>query len=104
MIGFPKPKRYENEEYLEFIRGLPCCVPRCECKNRTGSNKGRVDPHHCKSKGSGGSDLTSIPLHDEHHTEAHWSQVKFQEKYGVDFKEVQIECLQLYIMEKCDES
>ena len=104
MTGFPKPTRYTNEEYLEFVRGLPCCVPRCNSKNVLRKDKGRkVEAHHCKSTGSGGSDLTAIPLHDIHHTEAHTSQVKFQEKYGVDFKEVQIDCMQLYIMEKCDE-
>ena len=100
---FPKPKRYENPEYLEFVRQLPCCVPGCKSKNVLRKDKGRkVEAHHCKSVGSGGSDLTAVPLHDIHHTEAHLSQVKFQEKYGVDFKEVQIECMQLYIMEKCD--
>lgn len=97
----PKPQRYMNREYLEFIRGLDCCVPGCECKNVIRKDKyKKVEAHHCKSTGSGGSDLTAIPLHDGHHTEAHMSQVKFQEKYGVDFKEVQIDCLQKFIEEK----
>ena len=96
MKSFPKHKRYENEEYKEFIRNLPCCVPGCKKKN----DKGQVDPHHTKSVGSGGSDLTCVPLCAMHHEEAHWSQVKFQEKYRVDFKEVQAECLQQFIEEE----
>lgn len=101
---FPKPKRYENEEYKEFIRNRACCVPRCNRKNRLGPNRGKVDPHHTKSKGSGGSDLTCVPACDFHHTESHTiGQVTFQKKYGVDFKEVQISCLQQFIEEKCDE-
>lgn len=98
---FPKPKRYENEEYLEFIRGLDCCVPGCNSKNVVRKGKyTKVEAHHTKTVASGGSDLTAVPLHDIHHTEAHLSQVKFQEKYGIDFKEVQISCLQKFIEDK----
>ncbi|MCK5616705.1 DUF968 domain-containing protein [Candidatus Pacearchaeota archaeon] len=97
---FPKPKRYTNETYLEHVRCLPCCAPGCKQKNISGPNKGKVDPHHTRSVKAGGSDLTAIPLCREHHTEVHWSQVKFQEKCGIDFKEIQIECLQQFIEEK----
>lgn len=95
-IGVPKPKRYENKEYKEFIRNLPCCVFRCGNTNK----KGKVDPHHTKSVGSGGSDLTCVPLCAEHHTEAHWSRIRFEIKHNVEFVMIQKNCLQKFIEEK----
>lgn len=92
-MNLQKPKRYESEEYKEHIRNSTCCVFRCNRKN----NKRQVDPHHTSSVGSGGSDLTCVPLCAHHHEEAHWSQVKFQEKYDIDFRDVQIEHLEKFI-------
>lgn len=83
-----KPKRYENKTYREYIKSLPCCI--------TGQSD--VDPHHVKSVGSGGSDLTMIPLAHELHQECHSIGLKtFQAKYNIDFRDIQIECLQGFI-------
>jgi hypothetical protein len=52
-MKYPKPKRYINEEYLNWIRMQPCF----NCKKSPPS-----DPHHILSRGAGGSDLAVIPL------------------------------------------
>ena len=58
---FPKPSRYRNEKYLDWIRSKPCF----EC--------GRIpsEPHHVSVDGSGWgtkpSDLYTLPLCYEHH-------------------------------------
>jgi hypothetical protein len=83
---FPKPTRFKCERYLDFIRSLPCC----NCGKKS-------DPHHTKTRGSGGSDLTAIPCCRECHTEGGYSWVKFQEKHSIDFKEIMIDCLQKFI-------
>ena len=101
MVMFPKPKRFESEEYKEFIRNLPCCVPGCNRRRNSKNSKRQVDPHHTKSVGAGGSDLTCVPACDCHHTESHTvGQNTFQEKHNIDFKDIQIECLQKFIEEK----
>lgn len=44
---FPKIKRFQSKENLDLIRSLPCCV----CGDPPPS-----DPHHIKTKKSGGGD------------------------------------------------
>lgn len=69
-FGVPKPKRFECPEYLSFVRQKTCeflsyrvgQLPVCF---------GPVVPHHMKTVGSGGSDLTAVPLCDKHHTKWH---------------------------------
>lgn len=92
-MNLQKPKRFESEKYKEFIRKQKCCA----CNTHIIGRKPETDPHHVKSKGAGGSDLTCIPLCRKHHTEIHWSAVKFQVKYNIDLKSIQIECLQKFI-------
>ncbi len=55
---FPKNKRYEDPEYLAFIRTKCCLV----------CGSGETVPHHYISVGAGGSDLLTIPLCADHHT------------------------------------
>ena len=62
--------------------------------------KSPVDCHHLKSRGSGGSDLTSVPLIRKLHIEVHMSQEKFEKKYHIDFRDVQIRCLILFMEAK----
>ena len=57
----PKPRRVEDPGYLDYLRQLPC----------TACQKTPAEPHHLESRGSGGSDYTSIPLCREHHAEFH---------------------------------
>ena len=72
-----KPKRFQCELYLEFIRKQKCCC----CGKRP-----RGDPHHCDSKGSGGSDLSSVPLCRKCHGECHALGVlTFQVRKLIDF-------------------
>lgn len=98
---FPKQKRFQSEEYKEFIRNLPCCVPGCTRRRNSKNNKRQVDPHHTKSVGAGGSDLTCIPHCDIHHEATHKLGCNtFQERHGVNYlREMNIN-LQKYIEEK----
>jgi len=83
-----KKKRYQNEKYIEFIKQQPCCI----------SGKLNVDPHHTKSKGSGGSDLMCIPLSHELHVECHTIGKKtFQAKYNINFEVIVFDLLQKFI-------
>jgi len=69
-----------SEEYLEFVRMLPCCI----CKEWPS------EPHHTESGGVGmkGSDYSAIPLCRPHHRECHdIGKLTFQEKY-LDFAEL----------------
>ena len=101
MMNLQKPKRYESENYKNFIRNLPCCVPGCNRRRNSKNNKRQVDPHHTKSRGAGGSDLTCAPLSDDHHSELHTiGQNTFQKKYNIDFKDIQIDCMQKFIEER----
>ena len=52
-----KRKRGKCPEYLEHVRQLGCTV----CGVRPNR------PHHLVSVGSGGDDLTALPLCDDHH-------------------------------------
>lgn len=76
-----KPKNIvRDKEYLEFIRSQPCLI--------TGQ---LAEPHHVdidKSSGMGikCSDLYTIPLNNEKHTEAHTiGKYTFAKKYGIDY-------------------
>lgn len=69
----PKPKRIVDQDVLETVRGLPCCV----C-GRMG-----VDPSHIRTRGSGGPDTpwNVVPHCRLHHTEWGQSWSKFLRKY-----------------------
>lgn len=74
-----KPKRTGreiDELFLAFIRRQSCAVPLC----------GKLaEPHHLKTRGAGGSDLTCIPLCRYHHMDVHNIGTKrFNEKHNVD--------------------
>lgn len=58
-----KPSRETNEKYLVFIREQRCLISN-QCI-------GEVDAHHTKSRGSGGSDYSAVPLCRKHHTQYH---------------------------------
>lgn len=70
-----KSKRIIDPKLLERKRKQPCVI----CRSCGGS-----DPHHVKSKGSGGDDLDTnvISLCRKHHTEIHAIGMnRFSEKY-----------------------
>lgn len=45
---FPKKKRKQDRQYLDYVKTLPCCI----CSSRK-----EITPSHIKTRGSGGSDL-----------------------------------------------
>ncbi len=73
-----KGPEYEDPEYLDYIRSLPCAV--------SGGCKGQIAAHHVKTKGAGGKDRGgTIPLCVLHHDEWHFrGRINFQMKYGLD--------------------
>ena len=81
MRSFPKPTRERDEEYLEFIRSLPCAVSGRDAPS---------EPHHWQKKGHGGRgtkcpDRRAIPLSFELHREIHQiGKETFAKKYGID--------------------
>ena len=85
-----KPKTYKNSKYLEYIRMLPCCACR----------RSSVDPHHADTGGTGMkcSDTRAIPLCHKCHMECHaLGRNTFQERHNIDFKSIQIQCLEKFI-------
>jgi hypothetical protein len=63
-MRFPKTPPARDEDYLDYIRSLPCCV----CVTGT-----PVHPHHMESGGVGckGSDHSCVPMCANHHREFH---------------------------------
>lgn len=85
-----KPKTIRNERYLGYIRTLPCCVCR----------RAIVEAHHADTGGVGikCNDTRAIPLCHECHTVCHTlGKETFQERRNIDFKAIQITCLEGYI-------
>jgi len=78
-MNYEKPHRFRSKENLEHVRGLPCIV----CQS------GPCDPHHVRSRASGGGDEISnlVPLCRNHHTQIHSiGRTSFQKKYGLNLQ------------------
>lgn len=76
-----KPKRYISEENKAKIRSMSCLIDNAKCCLGT-------DPHHVKTRGSGGGDELKqlMPLCRVHHVEVGTIGVKtFIKKYGLYF-------------------
>ncbi len=87
MKPYPKPTRYVNKDYLAYISKQPCLI----CGKT-------AEPHHWKSRGSGGSDLLCVPLCREHHGEVEQIGTStFSIKYDISFKDYMIGLLCEYI-------
>ena len=88
-FGVPKPSRFQCPEYLAYVRNQPCAVSHI-----TMQCFGDTDPDHLKTRGSGGSDLTCVPLCRRHHSERHAiGSRRFEQKYNIDFQEINLHCL-----------
>lgn len=68
------------EDYLDYVRSLPCLVPLCR--------EGPSDPHHLKAVGwrqGKRNDYTASPLCRQHHSEVEQiGMEKFCAKYGIE--------------------
>ena len=79
----PKVKRIEDNDYLDWIRSLHCCV----CGHRPPS-----EPHHVSEKGKGSmgsktDDTRAIPACNYHHREAHVSgRNTFAEERKIEYE------------------
>jgi hypothetical protein len=76
-----KEKREVDEDYLFFIRNLPCLVSNEECF-------GIVHAHHHDRKSQLGSDYSAVPLCHKHHIGGvHLMGVEsFSRRYLIDFE------------------
>lgn len=91
MMTMKKQKNIRNNEYLEWIKILPCLV----CTIKAGyipSLEFHSDPHHIPEKGGGSiglktHDNRAIPLCRLHHMEYHnLGKETFREKYNLDYE------------------
>lgn len=71
--------------HLQWLRGRPCLVAS------SGECRGRIQPHHVKRQGNGGTglkpaDSRAVPLCDHHHNAAlhQHGEPAFERRYGVD--------------------
>jgi hypothetical protein len=68
-------RRQIDRGYLVFVRKQRCAVCR----------RDHPDAHHLKTRASGGSDYTAVPLCRVHHSE--WHQIggrRFEDRHGVN--------------------
>jgi hypothetical protein len=81
-----------SQDYLKFIRSLPCCVSGVKVD---------VTAHHVFSHGRSVkcSDYATVPLNMLMHTELHSiGKESFEQKYAVDFWQEIAECLSMYFV------
>jgi hypothetical protein len=91
MSANPKPERERDRAFLEFVHEQSCAVCYTE----------PVDAHHLKTKASGGSDLTCVPLCRAHHDFWHrLGDKKFTIAHGVNLWRVNADLLRRYIGER----
>jgi len=80
MKSYLKQPPGRSEEYLEYIRGLPCCV----CGEPT-------EPHHLLTGGVAlkGSDFGCVPLCRYHHGRLHESTLReFNSRHNFSLVEI----------------
>ena len=78
-----KGPEYEDPDYLDHIRSLPCTVASVY------GCRGAVRPHHDPTKATGGKDRgNTVPLCDLHHDEAGNGRKSFDQKYNVNLREL----------------
>jgi hypothetical protein len=93
-LAFPKPEKVIDEEYLAYIRQLPCAV----CLSSP------CDPQHLitvKWKQASRFDYCAIPLCRRHHGEhGQYGDTKFQELYKVNVWKEAWQCVVNYFRSK----
>jgi hypothetical protein len=96
-FAFPKPQRFESEEYKAWIRTQRCIVLRC---------KQETEPHHIRYAWNSGagtkpSDTFCLPCCRAHHDEFHaLTREPFEAKYGLDLLRLIVEHLTLFMAER----
>ena len=95
MALFPKPQRYEDKEYLAWIRTLPCEAEGKECM-------GEIIYHHVEAYGTSikCSDTFTIPLCVGHHDEIHRGAESFIKKYNFDLWRTIAKLITRYLQQK----
>ncbi|MEQ4664380.1 DUF968 domain-containing protein, partial [Providencia rettgeri] len=73
----PKPQRWTNDKYLQWVKSQPCCV----------CNSIAHEAHHLIGHGQGGMgtkahDLFTIPLCRIHHSELHKDPREWEREHG----------------------
>lgn len=87
----PKPKRFKCKAFRKFVESKICCAYDYNCRQFHFD----VISHHMETVGSGGSDMTCVPLCVDHHTEWHKQGNAWFEKHrGVIMSEVRADLLQ----------
>lgn len=93
-VSFPKPQVHRSQEYMAFVRTLPCYI----CGNP------ETEAHHSEgghSMAQKGDDTSCVPLCHVHHAEIHQlGKRSFEEKYDLDLRIVNLYVLREYIKEK----
>lgn len=90
MTYVPKPQRIVNRKLLDSYQGQPCAVlgPKSDVGGRESAyHWGKIDPHHIKTRGSGGDDVDEnlANLCRWHHRCIHNDGIKtFIEKWHID--------------------
>lgn len=77
--SFFKEETYRSEEYLNFIRSLPCLIEDRNCFSQ-------IAPHHIEARATC-SDLWTLPLCCGHHTGdngIHRGKETFERRYGLN--------------------
>lgn len=102
-----RPQYFEYPEFRKFCTKIPCVV--CQWVTRRKEDEARLsyvpelvrvsDPHHLKTRGSGGPDAENlVPLCPKHHSE--WGTIgglQFQIKYNVNLKAIAIEMYEVFL-------
>lgn len=89
-MSLQKNIRYKNKKYTDWVKSQPSCI----------SCRPADDPHHIKGRGYGGtgkrSDILTIPLTRDEHTEFHnigWET--WEKKYNVDQRDLVLDTINL---------
>ena len=83
-----QPRR-RNQEYLGYIRTLPCCIPGCGDNTTVEAAHLRVGSINDGKRYTGmaekSSDIWAVPLCGRHHRQQHdMNEREFWASYGID--------------------
>ena len=91
MSSLEKPSREVDKDFIAFVHERSCAV----CYTVP------VDAHHLKTRATGGSDYTCVPLCRFHHDSWHrLGDRKFSDVHGVNLWKVNADLLRRYIGER----